>query len=108
HAAAFELQLGDGSFRGELRAVFAAAEDFTALAHAPGGDGSVPEILNVVAVDIDEAFGQQHVDRFAHDFRGSVPKDSFRALVEDYNPLVAVDGYDRVVGEIQNLSERIR
>jgi len=81
------------------------AEDLAPLPHPARADGGGGEIVDVLAVDVDQARGQEDIEGLPHYFFCPVAKDPFGALIEQNDPLLGIHGYDRVIREVEDPGE---
>ncbi len=92
-----DLQLRDRRLGRELLAVLAQTSDRgQALPHATRGHVAGREALDVLTMSLAKPLGDQRVERSPDGLRLRVAEDLLRAIVEDGDSLLVIDGDDRV------------
>ena len=98
-------QFGYRGLGRKLCAISAPSEHFTPLTHSFGSLGRGGKGVDVPAVRLREARRQEHIQRLAQRFLGGVTKDLFRALIEEDDALVFIDGDNAIGGDFDYARE---
>src|SRR5215813_568654 len=95
-ALSADVELGYRGLGRKLFAVLASPNHFLSFAHAARDIRTPREAFDVLFVGRMKTGGNKNIDRLPENLARWVTKHSLRGLVEEVDPMLGINGYDRV------------